>query len=80
MENAYGVWAIIRDKRGQFVAAEMKKFNGSVEALRIETMAAKEGLWLTWVLGIPAIILEGDAKCLIALGMAPTICLTMELS
>ena len=45
-ENAVGFGAVIRDWKGRFVAASMKKSLGEAEALRAEVLATREGLLL----------------------------------
>ena len=61
-ENAIGTGAIIRDWRGKFIVASVKKFEGEVEPMTAEIRAVKEGLGLAFNLGIRALHLEGDAK------------------
>ena len=60
-DNAYGVGIVIHDWRGRFITGKSMNFTGSVEALKDESMATKEGLQLVVDVGIKALILESDA-------------------
>ena len=60
--NAVGFGAIIRDWKGRFVAALVKRSLGEAKALRAEVLAVRESLLLAQNLGIRILILEGDAR------------------
>ena len=53
-DYAIGVAAVIRDWKGKFIAAAMRKFPSEAEALRVEVLVMKEGLLLAQNLGIRA--------------------------
>ena len=53
---------MIRDWGGRFIARKSMNFIGSIEASRVETMAAKEGLQLAVDFWIRVLILESDAQ------------------
>ena len=60
--NDYGICVIIRDEFGQFKAARVQRFEGSVAPYLGESKAAKYGILLAQELGIQRIKLEVDAK------------------
>ena len=45
-ENAVGIGTVIRDWKGRFVAASLRKILGEAEAFRAEVLAVREGLLL----------------------------------
>ena len=59
-DNVFGVDIVIHDWRGRFVIEKSMKIAGSVEAYRVEIMAATKGLQLAIDLGIRALVLESD--------------------
>ena len=61
-ESAVGFGAVIRDWKGRFVAASVKKSLGEAKALRAKVLAAREDLLLAQNLGIRVLILEGDVR------------------
>ena len=61
-ENAVGFGAVIRDWKGRFVAASVKKSLGEAKALRAKVLVAREDLLLAQNLGIRVLILEGDVR------------------
>ena len=64
-EHAMGIGALIKEWKGKFTVAIVKKFLGEAEALKAGVLAVKEGLLLAQNLGIRALVLEGDAKIIL---------------
>jgi hypothetical protein len=57
--------AVLRDHRGQILAAQAKWFGSVQEVLVTEALAARDGLKLASDLGLPRIVLESDSSMLV---------------
>jgi ribonuclease HI len=57
--------AVLRDHRGQILAAQAKWFGSVQEVLVTEALAARDGLKLASDLGLPRIVLESDSSVLV---------------
>ena len=57
-----GVGVILRDERGQVLAAMSKTRHGTLEPSTGEAFAASSAVWFCQDLGVQRVVLEGDAK------------------
>lgn len=66
-----GVGAVIRDWKGNFIAAGARKREGIGTALQVELLAVLEGLWLVASLGLTKVVVESDSSLAIAATKEP---------
>ena len=64
-ERTMGLGVIIHDSSGRFVEARTRKIQGTVDTMKAEALADREGLKLARDLGIRTTMLVGDAKIIL---------------